>query len=387
MPLHAESRLRVALVAPPWFEVPPTSYGGIEAVVADLADRLTGRGHDVLLVAAGRDKTKARFARTYPDPPSHLLGQPVPEVVQAAAAARILAAEARAGRPVDVVHDHSLAGPLLAPGRDVPTVVTMHGPVEGELLSYYRELGDAVSLVAISDAQRHRAPDLPWVGTVHNAIDVSSFPYREDKEDVVAWLGRYCSDKAPHLAIDAAREAGLPIELAGKSHEPPEQAYFAAEIEPRLGPDARHLGMAGFATKTELLGRARCLVFPIQWEEPFGLVMIEAMACGTPVVALRRGSVPEVVVDGVTGFVVDDPSELPAAIRDAKRLDPAACRRHVEENFDLEVMARGYERVYRTVAAPSRTMTVVSSSLANPHRPRLGERATRLTAVAGEIAS
>jgi len=351
MPLQQQSGLRVALVAPPWFEVPPASYGGIEAVVADLADRLVKHGNDVLLIGSGRDQTKARFAQTYAVPPSEQLGQPVPEVVQAAAAARILEAESRAGRPVDIVHDHCLAGPLLARGREVPTVVTMHGPVEGELLEYFRELGDTISLVAISDAQRRRAPELPWAGTVHNAIDVAAYPYREDKDDVVAWLGRYCQEKAPHLAIDAARGAGLPIICAGKCTEPPERAYFKAEIEPRLGPDVSQLGMADFDTKTDLLARARCLVFPIQWEEPFGLVMIEAMVCGTPVVALRRGSVPEVVVDGVTGFVVDDPSELPEAIVDAKTLDPAACRRHVEQNFDLDLMARGYERIYRSLTS------------------------------------
>ncbi|HZX02826.1 glycosyltransferase family 4 protein [Kribbella sp.] len=345
------------MIAPPWFDIPPAGYGGIEAVVADLTNRLVAHGHDVLLIAAGNNGTDARFARTYAVPPSELLGQPAPEVVQAAAAARILADEERAGRAVDLVHDHCLAGPLLARGRQVPTVATMHGPVEGQLLEYFRELGDTVSLVAISDAQRRRAPELPWVGTVHNAIDVASFPYREEKEDMVVWLGRYNPDKAPHLAIDAARDAGLPIVCAGKCNEPPERAYFDEYVAPRLGPDASHIGMADFATKTELLGRARCLVFPIRWEEPFGLVMIEAMACGTPVVALRRGSVPEVVVDGVTGFVVDDPAELPEAIRDAKLLDPAACRRHVEEHFDLEVMASGYDRVYRSLVRPRPAMT------------------------------
>jgi glycosyltransferase involved in cell wall biosynthesis len=354
---NGSESLRIGMIAPPWFDIPPAGYGGIEAVVGDLTNCLVARGHDVLLVAAGNNGTDARFARTYTEPPSELLGQPAPEVVQAAAAARILADETRAGRPVDLVHDHCLAGPLLARGRDVPTVVTMHGPVEGQLLEYYRELGDTIALVAISDAQRRRAPELPWVGTVHNAIDVASFPYREQKEDMVVWLGRYCQEKAPHLAIDAAREAGLRIVCAGKCSEPSEQAYFNQYVAPRLGPDASHIGTADFATKTELLGRSRCLVFPIQWEEPFGLVMIEAMACGTPVVALRRGSVPEVVVDGVTGFVVDDPAELPEAIRDAKLLDPFDCRRHVEQHFDLKVMTLGYEQVYRSLVKPRPSMT------------------------------
>jgi glycosyltransferase involved in cell wall biosynthesis len=220
---------------------------------------------------------------------------------------------------------------------------------------------------------------------VHNAIDVASFPYREDKEDQVVWLGRYCPDKAPHLAIDAALEAGLPIVLAGKCNEPPEKAYFDSYIAPRLGPHATHIGMADFATKTDLLGRARCLVFPICWEEPFGLVMIEAMACGTPVVALRRGSVPEVVVDGVTGFIVDDPSDLPDAIRATKSLDPHACRQHVETNFDLKVMTRAYENIYRQLTDPNHCRdsnarinewtTLVSASSRNDYKRANASRA------------
>jgi glycosyltransferase involved in cell wall biosynthesis len=159
-------------------------------------------------------------------------------------------------------------------------------------------------------------------------------------------------EKAPHLAIDAARAAGLPIVLAGKCSERIEHAYFVREIEPRLGPDVTLFGVAGAAAKRDLLSRAACLMFPIVWDEPFGLVVIEAMACGTPVVALGRGAVPELVVHEQTGIIVDRPEELPAAIGRAMRLDPDVCRKHVEANFSVEVMAAGYEAVYqRTVAA------------------------------------
>lgn len=337
--------LRIAMVAPPWFELPPVGYGGIESVVADLVDALVARGHEVTLVGAGCNGTRAqRFVQVFPEPPSQRLGEAMPEVLHAAAAARAVE-----GLDVDLVHDHCCAGPLLARGRRTPTVVTAHGPVTGEVGDYYRYLGDSIELVAISDAQRRLNPDLNWVGRVHNAIDVGTFPYREDKDDYVLFLGRFNPDKGAHLAIDAARRAGRRIVLAGKLNEAAEKAYFEAEIRPRLGRDAEYVGEADATTKRELFSGARCLVFPIQWEEPFGMVMIEAMACGTPVVATRRGSVPEVVADGETGYVVDDLEDLPARIVAAEELSPAACRRHVRDRFDLPVLAEGYERVYRTL--------------------------------------
>ena len=346
------SPLRIGMVAPPWFELPPRGYGGTEAVVASLVDGLVDRGHEVVLVASGSHRTKAtRFHRVYDVPPTERLGEPVPEVVTAAEAARVLA-EA----DVDLVHDHTLAGPLLARGRPQPTVVTAHGPVVGEDGRYFEALGSSVDVVAISDAQRRLNPKLNWVGTVHNAIDVSSFPYRAEKDDYVLWLGRFSPQKAPDLAIEAARAAGRRIVLAGKLNEAPERRYFEERVAPLLGPGVEYVGEADATVKRELLSGAQALVFPIQWEEPFGMVMIEAMACGTPVVALRRGSVPEVVVDGVTGLIVDEPAELPEAIVRAQALDPAASRRRAAEDFDVPVMAERYERVYRMLVEGTRSI-------------------------------
>jgi glycosyltransferase involved in cell wall biosynthesis len=260
----------------------------------------------------------------------------------------------------DIVHDHSLVGPLTAAAHPAPTVATCHGPVEGEFGEYYQALGDEVHLVAVSEAQQLLAPGLNWAGTVHNALDVTTFPFRRHKEDWVLWLGRFSLEKGAHLAVDAARAAGRRIVLAGKLNEPAEHAYFDQYIRPRLGPDTTYAGEADAERKRQLLAAARCLVFPICWEEPFGMVMIEAMACGTPVVALDRGSVPEVVVDGRTGFVLRAPQQIPAAIERVGTLDPLDCRRHVERHFDIGVLAEGYERVYRRIllgdaaAAPAR---------------------------------
>lgn len=334
--------LRIAMVAPPWYELPPRGYGGIEAMVSDLTTALVRRGHQVTLIGAGRAKTPAAFVGTYPEPPSSRIGEPLPEVVHAAAAAAALA-----DLDVDIVHDHSLAGPLTAASRTTPTLVTVHGTIDGELGEYYRRLGETVSLAGISAAQRRSAPGLNWAGVVHNAVDAATFPYREDKEDWLLWLGRFSPDKGAHLAVEAARATGRRIVLAGKLTEPSEHDYFSRVVEPLLGPDAEYVGEADAARKRDLLARARCLVFPIQWEEPFGMVMIEAMACGTPVVTLRRGAAPEVVADGVTGFVRTSPAELPDAIERAGGLDPRACRAHVERHFDVSVMAEGYELLYQ----------------------------------------
>jgi glycosyltransferase involved in cell wall biosynthesis len=339
------ARLRLAVIAPPWFELPPVGYGGTEAVVASLVDSLVDRGHEVTLIASGRHRTRAQhFVQVYEEPPSALLGTPMPEVHAAT-----VAAEALADLEVDLVHDHSLAGPLLARGRSVPTVVTLHGPSTGANGDYFEHLGRSVHVVGISEAQRRLNPRLHWAGVVHNAIDVASFPLVERKDDFVLWLGRFSPDKGAHLAIDAARKVGRRIVLAGKRNEPEEKAYFREAIAPRLGPDVTYVGEADAALKRELFGKAACLAFPIQWEEPFGMVMVEAMACGTPVAALRRGSVPEVVVDGSTGIVADRAEDFADALERATGLNPLDCRRHVLEHFDLPVMAAGYERVFRTL--------------------------------------
>ncbi len=349
-------QLHVAMIAPPYFDVPPTAYGGIETVVADLVDSLVARGHEVTLIGAGRHATKAqRFITTYDVGPADRLGEPMPEIVHAAKVAAILDT-----LEVDVLHDHTMAGPLMARGRLTPTVVTAHGPVRGDSGDFYRALGDTVQLVAISDAQRSTGPDLPWAATVHNAIRAESFPFSAKKEDYALFLGRFHPEKSPHLAIDAARAAGLPIVLAGKCSEPIERAYFAREVEPRIGRDVTIFGIADATAKRRLLSRAACMLFPICWEEPFGLVVIEAMVCGTPVVALRRGAVPELIVNGETGIIVDDPAQLPDGIARARKLDPVACRKHVEASFTVEVMAEGYEMVYHQslALAPDPWMTV-----------------------------
>ncbi len=343
----------MALVVPPYFDVPPAAYGGVESVVADLADGLVEEGHRVFLIGAGKPGTRAEFIPIWDRIVPERLGEPYPEVMHAIAARRAvqrLAAEVG----LDVVHEHTFAGPLNAPvyqGLGLPTVVTVHGPVQGDPYRYYAELGTDVYLVAISQRQRTLAPELNWVGTVHNALRLDTWPFRTRKEDFALFLGRFHPEKAPHVALDAAHAAGVPLILAGKCAEPLEKQYFEDEIRPRLTGADQVFGVADATAKRDLLSRARCLLFPVQWEEPFGMVMIEAMACGTPVVALRAGAVPEVVQHGVTGLICDTPAELPAALREVTRLNPAACRARVAREFSAQEMARGYERAYLAALA------------------------------------
>ncbi|MGH9123182.1 MAG: glycosyltransferase family 4 protein [Acidimicrobiales bacterium] len=345
--------LRIALVAPPWFHVPPDGYGGIEAMVGDLVEGLVARGHQVTLLGAGEARTRAqKFIACFADPQSERLGDPAPEVLHAARAAAALA-----DLEVDVVHDHCLAGPLLARNRPLPTVITAHGPVTGAIGDYLSTLDHTVGVVAISQAQQNLRSDVNWVATIYNALDVSTYQVGAGDGGYVLFLGRFNQDKGAHLAIDAARAAGRRILLAGKLNEAAEREYFDAFVQPRLGADAEYVGQADAAGKRDLLMGAEALMFPIRWEEPFGIVMIEAMACGTPVVALRRGSVPEVVDDGRTGIIVDRPDQLPEAIDRASLLRRDDCRAHVEANFDVPTMVSSYEAVYqelaRTESAPA----------------------------------
>ncbi len=336
--------LQIGMVVPPYYEVPPRAYGGIETTVATLIDALSDLGHRVTLVSAGEQRTRAEQVRTFATPQHERLGQALPEVVHAAAADRALRT-----LDIDVVHDHSLSGLLLARGRAVPTLATVHQPVEGDYRKLYADVGDTIDLIAISESQRASAKDLNWVATVHNAVDPDDFTYREDKEDFVLFLGRMAPDKGIPLAIEAARVAGRRLVLAARCSEPGERAYLESEIRSLIASaDVEYVGEVAGEGKRDLLAAASALLFPVCWEEPFGMVMIEAMSSGTPVVALARGAIPEVVEDGVTGYVCRDPAELPAAIDKAAELAPADCRRRVEERFSPQVMARGYEQAYRS---------------------------------------
>jgi glycosyltransferase involved in cell wall biosynthesis len=255
---------------------------------------------------------------------------------------------------LDILSDHSgPLGLLIGQMSGVPTLHTAHGTMEegqAELYSRLSAAAPSVRLASLTLAQRRPAPTLPWVANLPNAVDLDAHAFTEDAERRhVAWLGRMCHEKGPDRAIVAARAARLPIVLAGKMREPAEEAYFAEHVEPLLGDDVVYVGEVDQRGRNELLAAALVLVSPLDWEEPFGLAMIEAMASGVPVVATRRGSVPEVVDDGLTGIIVDADEELPDAIHRAIQLDRRACRATVETRFSPAALVRRYERAFGSI--------------------------------------
>jgi glycosyltransferase involved in cell wall biosynthesis len=338
--------MRVAILAPPWFAVPPSGYGGIEWIVWLLADGLTDHGHDVTLFASGDSRTKAKLEYVFEQAPSEQIGRSLPEL------RHVLACYERAG-DFDVINDHT--GPLgavLGGLSKTPVVHTVHGPLGGEPGEVYEKIGavaPGVGLISISMNQRKPKPDLNWVANVPNALDLEHYPSKPHRGDYLLYLGRMNHEKGAHRAVAVAMELGLPLRLAGKVREPKEKEYFAEFVEPHLGDTIQYLGEVNHGTKVELLQNARATLFPIEWEEPFGLVMIESMACGTPVVATRHGAVPEVIDDGRSGVIVDSFREIPAALERADAIEPAECRRYVEERFAPDRMVTDYERAFEAL--------------------------------------
>jgi glycosyltransferase involved in cell wall biosynthesis len=341
--------LRVALIAPCWFTVPPTGYGGIERIVALLADGLVAQGHDVTLFASGGSHTAATLVSPHARPPSKRIGQSNPALEHA------LACLVRAGE-FDVINDHSgaLAAALLALGRPTPACHTVHGPLTGEDGRIYRGIAatnPAVRLISLSHSQRTPAPELPWLANCPNALDLDRYRPGTGKDDYVLFLGRMASEKGPARAIRAARSLGIEIRLAGKLEDPAEIDHFEREVQPLLGDGAAYLGEVSIDEKVELLQRARATLFPITWPEPFGLVMIESMACGTPVVATRFGAVPEVLEDGIGSVIVDDVDQLAAGLERALTLSGEEARAVAEGRFSAERMVTDYANAYAELVA------------------------------------
>lgn len=357
--------MRIALLAPPWYSVPPRAYGGVELLVAGLADGLVARGHQVQLVAAGPSGTLAQQSTTLPAIADDRLSDEVTALLHSSMAEDAL----REFRP-DLVSDHTPPGLLAAAHRPFPTVFTVHGPVEGDYADLLRR-SRGVDYIAISESQRRSAPDLPWRDTVHNGIAVRSYPYADRKGDYLFFLGRMHPDKGVLEAIEVAEKAGARLVIAARIHGRHEEQYFEQVVRPRLSSEIEFIGEVGFADKGALLAGAQALLFPLQWEEPYGLVVAEAQACGTPVLSLRRGAIPELVIEGRTGWLREHHLELVADVDRLDDLSPAYCRAHALEHLDIARTVRGYEAAFAATldaAAPR------PRPLASPTRTRGSER-------------
>ncbi len=341
--------MRIAIIAPPWAPIPPTLYGGIEQAVDAEARGMAAAGHEVLLFTTGDSTCPVPRRWLLPEAEGERMGVAVPEV------RHVLAAyEAAAG--FDVVHDHTVVGPSMASRWTAasgmpPVVTTIHGPLDGELADVYRRIGDTISLIAISHAQTRAAPDVTIARVIHHGVSASEFPWGDGGGDYVVFLGRLSADKGAHRAIAAAEKAGVTLILAGKVREKAEKAYFELEVAPHLSETIRFLGEVPHEEKLRLLAGARATLFPIRWNEPFGLVMIESLACGTPVLAYPEGAAPEVIVDGTTGFLVDGDEEMADAIASVDQIDRHACRAAVEGYFSVERMVREHLELFEDVIA------------------------------------
>jgi glycosyltransferase involved in cell wall biosynthesis len=331
--------MRVAIIAPPFIPVPPRRYGGTELFVAQLAEGLVSRGHTVVVYASGDSRVRCEVRSLYPAgdwPPVDADAAKLKNADHTAWAIHDAAGWA------DVIHLNDVIGLPCTRFVDVPVVLTMHHPHEPALSAMYARY-PRVAYVAISHAQAQREST---VTVIHHGLRLDDYLFKATKNDYVAFLGRMVPCKGAHLAIDVARRAGLPLKLAGEV-QPMFECYWREQVLPHIdGNQIQFLGEADQALKNDLLSGARALLFPIVWEEPFGLVMIEAMACGTPVLAFQGGAVAEIVRDGVNGWICGDVNEM-AARAGAPGISYEACRAWVATHCSRERMVDGYLDVYR----------------------------------------
>jgi glycosyltransferase involved in cell wall biosynthesis len=341
--------MKIGIIAPPWVPVPPPAYGGTEAVVDRLARGLAATGHDLLLWTTGD--------ATCPVPRAHILDTAAGDRIGIAAVELrhlILGYEHLIAWGADIVHDHTLIGPVYAqrfPG--LPVVTTNHGPFNEELSALYRAVAHDVAIIAISNDQACRAGNLPLAAVIHHGVDLDEFNFGpglgDEEGEYFLFLGRMAPEKGARRAALAAREADVRLVIAAKMREPWEQEFFQEEVQPLLDERVVYVGEVGHAERVRLLQGATALVNPIRWDEPFGLVMIEALASGTPVIAYREGAAPEIVDDGVTGFLCDDMGEMADRIRAVGRLDRRACRAAAEARFGMERMVADHLALFERI--------------------------------------
>ena len=352
--------MRIGLVSTPWVPVPPPAYGGIEIVVDRLARGLASAGHDVLLAAPANSTCPVPKVPGLAevDPGAGISGDGITELNHVIKAYAAMA-------EMDVIHDHTVSGPLYRHRpAGVPVVTTNHGPFEPVVNGLYKQMAHDTAVVAISKNQAASADGVQIRAVIHHGLDVDSVPVGSGDGGFAVCLGRMNPTKGIREAIMIARDAGIPLRIAAKMREEAEHNYFDAHIAPLLSDEIEYVGELDEPDKFELVGQAVALLNPIQWPEPFGLVMIESLACGTPVVTTSAGSVPEIIDDGVTGFIRDDVGDLADMLDKATTLDRGKCRRVVQDRFSVSRMVADHLKLYAELidegcqAAPGRVHAV-----------------------------
>ncbi len=362
--------MKIAHIAPPWIAIPPKNYGGTEIVIYNLVEAEVAQGHEVTLFAPGDTKTSATLVSFFPKP---LLEEGVPWQGHLKAYYHLhKALEYIKEHEFDIIHTHLSSSadmymfPLIAP-LATPHVTTLHSrfPFDrvqswtGKADELYMEWAPKMPMVAISESARAEVGfDLNFVGIVHHGLPMQQFvPSTKKRGDFFVWLGRFVPDKGTHLAVEAAKRAGVKIVLAGTidRHQQESVNYFAQKIKPQIdGDQVKYVGPVNMKEKISLLSRARGFLNPIEWEEPFGMVMIEAMALGCPVISFARGAAPEIIVHRKTGFLVHDINEMVNFIPRVDEIDREKTREYVEQHFSARVMAEKYIKIYKRVIAESK---------------------------------
>jgi glycosyltransferase involved in cell wall biosynthesis len=343
-----KKKLKIALLAPFEEKVPPTKYGGIELIVSYIADILSEKGHKVFLFASGDSKTKAELIPIFPKAirtSPYAANLKTREALKVIGIGRLI--EKLKKLDVDVIHDHIrwrfLPFAFLFP---IPTITTLHGPLTSKHQKYIHNHFKKHPFVTVSNSQRKPLPNLNYIATVYNGIDVKNFEFNENPKDYFAFLGRMSPEKGPVLAIQAAKAAGMKLRMAAKV-DAVDVEFFKKEVKPLIdNKQIGFLGEIGPKEKSNFLKNARGLIAPIQWEEPFGLYFIEAMACGTPAIAFKKGAAPEVINHGKSGFVVKTFDEMVKTIKNINIIKRKNCRKWVEKNFTAEKMVDKYEKLY-----------------------------------------
>lgn len=336
--------MRIALIAPPFICVPPERYGGTELFIAQLAVGLKNLGHEPVVYTNGQSTVPVERRYLYPKCEWPISGEIHGDVKDINHCAWAIA---DAQRDCDLIHINNVPGLACSRFVGVPMVYTVHHPHEPGLSEFYSFYPD-VYFVTISDFQR-RKETLPNIRTIHHGLEFENYGLVTKKKDYVAFIGRIAPVKGTHLAIAAAKQAGVPLKIAGEI-QPLFRDYYEQEVKPHLdGRNVEYVGEADLAAKNELLGNALAMLFPIQWDEPFGFVTIESMACGTPVIAFPGGSVPEIVRNGVSGWICDSVGDMADRIRNARQFDSATVRDYAERTFSLEKMVSRYEDLYNEI--------------------------------------
>jgi glycosyltransferase involved in cell wall biosynthesis len=342
--------VRIGLIAPPWLPVPPPKYGGTEAIVDRLARGLVERGHDVVLFCTGDSTCPVPKAWVYDEAQRASLGQVVVELRHV-----ISAYDALIDR--DIVHDHSVVGPMYADRfPELVTVTTAHGPFSGDLRDVYRAIGPSVPIIAISHHQASTAAavPIPIAAVIHHGVEISAFPFGAGDGGYFCWLGRMASYKGAREAVTIARRAGVRLLLAGKIEHEEEEQFFRDEVKPLLGGDVEYVGEIGSDERADFLGRAIALLNPITWNEPFGLTMVEAIACGTPVLSFSKGAATEIIDEGVTGLLCNDVDEMVERLPAVAGLDRRACRKVAETRFSSDRMVDEHLALYESLISARR---------------------------------